>query len=434
MSARPRLLYVSLFYPPSRASGVYRAKTTADLFAESGWDVTVATADEGYFASLAGSTDPSLVPGIDESVRVKRVSPPSSEGSVLASVRAGLGKRADRRFEARFFPEKYWGWARRVLEESLREHSRRPFDLVLATGNPNSAFAVAQQFKERTGTPYLLDFRDSWTLDLFTGKEAHAEDSADGRWERRCVEGAAGISFVNEPIREWYAARYPEAADRMTVVLNGWDEEYLDTEAQAGHGEPGPHTDFAFVGTLTRQHLVKRMGAGLDALRRANPELGARIRLYGYLGYFEDSRAGLMRKLGLDGESGGDPAVEYRGPIPKSEISSVYARSDVLLFLAGGSKYVTSGKVFEYMATGKPVVSIHKKGSDAERFLRDYPLWFKPESLEADDVAAAMRSAADAARSPDPDLTARALDHGVQWSRRRSLRRLVETAETCLVR
>ena len=29
--------------------------------------------------------------------------------------------------------------------------------------------------------------------------------------------------FVNEALRGWHADRYPEAADRMMVVPNGWD-------------------------------------------------------------------------------------------------------------------------------------------------------------------------------------------------------------------
>ncbi|MCP9967991.1 hypothetical protein [Actinomadura madurae] len=38
---RPRLLYLAFYFPPSRASGVYRPRATANRLTELGWDVTV---------------------------------------------------------------------------------------------------------------------------------------------------------------------------------------------------------------------------------------------------------------------------------------------------------------------------------------------------------------------------------------------------------
>jgi glycosyltransferase involved in cell wall biosynthesis len=119
--------------------------------------------------------------------------------------------------------------------------------------------------------------------------------------------------------------------------------------------------------------------------------------------------------IGLDDEA--EDRIRHHGPVSKAEIGGAYAASDVLVFLVGGSKYVTSGKIFEYMATGKPIVSVHERGSAAEELLRDYPLWFMPESLEPDAVAAAMAEAGDAARKADPDAAERARSYGASFTR-----------------
>ena len=37
--------------------------------------------------------------------------------------------------------------------------------------------------------------------------------------------------FVNPPIAQWHQQRYPEQADRIRVVENGWDRHFLDPAA-----------------------------------------------------------------------------------------------------------------------------------------------------------------------------------------------------------
>jgi len=51
---------------------------------------------------------------------------------------------------------------------------------------------------------------------------------------------------------------------------------------------------------------------------------------------------------------------------------------------------VTSGKVYEYCATGLPVVSVHDPGNAASDVLREHPDWHPVASLKVDDIAKAL--------------------------------------------
>ena len=64
-TAHPRVLYLCFFFPPSRASGVFRGRATANHLAQAGWDVTVLTAPREFFSyHLSGASDESGTSGI----------------------------------------------------------------------------------------------------------------------------------------------------------------------------------------------------------------------------------------------------------------------------------------------------------------------------------------------------------------------------------
>jgi glycosyltransferase involved in cell wall biosynthesis len=419
---RPRLLFIAFYFPPSRASGVYRSRAMANYFAEQGWDVTVVTPQREFFTETIRAADVSLEQTVHPAVRVHRVPfPTGSWESEIARYgwwRANfpvLYRRLRDPREQVWFPERYAPWIPRVVASTLRIHARHRFDLVLATGNPHSTFAAAWAFHQLTRVPYCLDYRDSWTLDVFSGEDAYPHGSRQQTWERRLLRGAERVVFVNDAIRTWYRQRYPDAADRMLVVHNGYDE---DVPMPEGHAQPEDRPLlFGFLGTVSTRVPVEEFFAGWR-LARKEPQLAdAEVRLHGYLGFFPASFDVVKAGLPLDEGLG----VTYEGPVPKMKVAETYAGLDVLLLLINSSRYVTSGKVFEYMATGKPIVSVHEPWTAASDVLRGYPLWFPARSLAPEDVRDALVAAATAAHSMTPEQVAQGRRHARQFSRRSQL-------------
>ncbi|WP_205718728.1 glycosyltransferase [Actinomadura sp. WMMA1423] len=439
---RPRVLYLAFYFPPSRASGVYRPRATANLLVERGWDVTVFAAPMPFLRDAIGSFDERLLDSVDPRVTVVR------PGLNLFAWQRELGDYS--RFRGTFphlarsvyewkkdhvFPEHYASWAWASVRRALRMHARKRFDVVLATGNPFASFAAAWLFHGLTRTPYILDNRDAWTLDLFNEEPAFEEGHPAYSWERRVLKSASNVAFVNEALRSWHAERYPRVADRMMVVPNGWDSDTLDVVVEPpvkirdGLEERRPR--FSYVGTLTANQPIEAMVDGF-ARAREHPDLtGAALDLHGYLGFFKGADDKLRKRLAAaldqDGEAGPGlpPGVEYRGPASKTELHEVYRNSDVLVFLAGGARYVTSGKIFEYMAAGRPIVSVHAPGSAAEEVLGDYPLWFNPGGLDPKAVAGAMVAAAKAAAGLDQRQVDEACAYAARFERTVSLEPLL---------
>ncbi|OZV81166.1 glycosyl transferase [Micromonospora echinospora] len=422
------MLYLSFYFPPSRASGVYRARATANYLAAHGWDVTAFAAPIKFLREVIGSVDEQLAETVDPRVRIER--PPLSQfawerdlrrfsrfrgmSPVMASKMYKLGL-------AKIFPEHYLSWAAASVRKALAMHARRRFDVVLATGNPFASFAAAWMIHRLTGVPYAVDYRDAWTLNMFEEKPGYPDGHLAWKWEHRILRDASASIFVNNPLRAWHADRYPERADRMMVVPNGWDPD-LFTQGEpvdAGFTDPARPLRFSFLGTVNNTQPVEQLADAFERARRHPDLAGAELNIHGHLGYFKQSQSEMMKRLGLSGEGSAeeDGAIHYRGPVSKTEVGRVYQESDVLVFLAGGARYVTSGKIFEYMASGRPIVSVHAPGIAAQDVLTGYPLWFNPNSLDVDEIAQAMIAAGKAARDMTPQLRADAQTHAAAFTR-----------------
>jgi glycosyltransferase involved in cell wall biosynthesis len=427
---QPHLLLVAWGFPPGRSGGVYRALALANAFAQDGWRVTVLTAPREVFVRYTG-TDPTLQAQVDPRVTVVRV--PFRWAGLETDLRrySWVRVRAPvvwRRVRARLdlvrFPETGYGPWRPALEEAaLQVHAQDPVDLVLATANPQVAFSAAWRLHHDAQVPYVLDYRDAWLLDVFTGERLHGPRSRAARWERRLVDAAAEVWFVNEPIRGWHARLYPDAAARMHVVANGFDRalaEEVDRDVVAERARDDAATHplvFGYVGTVTPKVPLAELLAGWRLARETSPEMaGAQARLHGYLGYFHTPRAEI-----LDLVEGGTPGVSYEGPVGRTRAAHVYGGFDVLLLVLGAGRYVTSGKVYEYLATGLPIVSVHDPGNAVAQVLAGHPLWFPVTDLSAPAVAAALTDAARAARRVDPAERAAALAYAAEYSRDRQL-------------
>jgi glycosyltransferase involved in cell wall biosynthesis len=419
-TAAPRVLYLSFYFPPSRASGVFRARATANHLAQAGWDVTVHTAPRVFFEHyLDAGADPALEATVDPRIQVERprMNMYNFEHDVrrFSFLRRNFPLVAQGIYAAlqrRVFQEHYLGWIPGVIRTAVRQHRKRPFDVVVATGNPFVSFAAARLLGRLLRVPYVVDYRDAWTFNQFTEEVRFPEGGRMMRWETKVLRDAAEIVFVNDGMRQWHIDRYPFAAERMTVVPNGWEPELL--------GRPGYRTPdaerplrFSYVGTVTSYLPLDVLFAGWR-LARSHPLMaGAELCVYGHLGFFPQDAPPLRQRIAEEADTG----VTYGGAFSKTDAANVYAAADALVFCVPGAKYVTSGKVFEYMASGKPIVSVHEPDIAAVDVLAGYPLWFSGQRLDADSVAQSFVAAAKAARDLDRPSFESALAHADRYTR-----------------
>jgi glycosyltransferase involved in cell wall biosynthesis len=396
--SRPHVIYLAIGFPPAAKSSAYRMRETANQFAAAGWDVTVVTIQQDAWEREYG-LDHSLSAGVDP--RIEIVELPLERADLETDIRKYSAARTlrprdwiyeQRQQSLKLFPEPVFGSWRPALEEAvLRLHREHPADLLVTTCVPYVNLAATWRLWEEHRVPYVVDFRDGWSVDVINGGEAFTRDSVSGKWEAKLLGDAVAFWCVNEPIAGWYRDRHPGVASRVRVVRNGFDRDSIPS--QPHRPDPAAGLTFGYLGALNLPLLLlKATLEGWKLARESEPLLAnARFEVRGHVGAGwareDNPHMEALRAAAVDG-------VTFGGPVPKAEVADAYARWDALVLMVTGGRYMTSGKVYEFMATGLPVVSAHEIEHDASTVLSDYPLWAGPPAMDAAGLADAFRLAA----------------------------------------
>lgn len=377
---RPHAIYLAIGFPPAAKSSTYRLLETANQFVAIGWDITVITiCDEAWEREYG--LDHTLSAKVDP--RVKVVKLPLIREDLETDIRAfsedrsldpgGWIKRLRER-EQKIFPEPVFGGWRYEMENAvLRVHREHPADLLLSSCVPYVNLAATWKLWEEHKVPYAIDFRDGWSVDVKGGGEAFSRDSVSGRWESKVLEHALSIWCVNDAIADHYRDRYPHLADRVHVVRNGYDEESLPDLAGRSP-DPAAGLTFGYLGSVSfTPAFLESVMEGWRIARRDDPVLArSRFEVRGHFG------AGPARETNGHIDVLKDAAaddVSFLGPVAKGDVAAVYAQWDVAVLMLVGGRFMTSGKVYELMATGLPIVSAHEVDHDATKVLAGHPLW-----------------------------------------------------------
>lgn len=433
---RGHLLLTAWAFPPARTSGVYRAAGIAEAFVRAGWHVTVLCGPAALFRA-SGVADDTLLETVDPRIDVVEV--PLEHHELSADVSAWSWMRARHpemwakrrlRRDHREFPEPWYGsWAPALRRAAEAVHAARPVDLALGTAAPYVDFVPGEHLHAAHGVPYILDYRDAWTFLTFTGEPPPSLTDAVRARERTLTRNALQIWFVNDPIRRWHADQYPESSARMRTVRNGYDIPAAGRGAEAfavarRDRSSGPLT-FGYIGTIN--YGAFPFDAVIEGWSSAHGRLpeGSRLVLRGHLGRTGEASPELRATL-----AGAEPlGVFYEGPVSRNALPDAYKQFDALLLALPSGPGVTSGKVYEYAATGLPIVSVHTPDTPVSEVLGDTDHWHAPGSLSAADVADALLAAARQVQTCTDADRDRAVAAGTRWERMSILAAAIQDVE-----
>ena len=253
-----------------------------------------------------------------------------------------------------FRPDPRCLWIRpsvRFLKKYLQEH---PVDLIVSTGPPQSMHLIGRALARETGLPWVADFRDPWTK-IFYFKHL-SMTRATKKWhkkmEKKVLDDASVVVAVSPLVQQEFQQMTQTPVE---LITNGFDECDFTSE-RCREAEGGPEREFCITHTglfaadgnpTVLWDVLADKCASDEAFRRA-----LKIRL---IGKTDDSILSALREVGLE------DAVEDMGYQPHAVAVEQQRKASLLILpLRKEPEYkaVLPGKLFEYLASWRPVLGI----------------------------------------------------------------------------
>jgi len=254
-----------------------------------------------------------------------------------------------------YFPDAQIGWYPGAVREGLRLLRRERFDVIYSSSFPITAHLVGGSVSRMANLPWIAEFRDPWSPRI----ERFPHRRRAERLERSIASRAERTVMPNDPMAEHFGGLWNTD---IAVIPNGCEPVPFRPDAVV-------HPVIAHVGTYypDRQSFAPVWRALAEL--RASGQPVPRIR---WVGGTSSQIAAELAALGL-----GD-LLDVSGTVTHRQALELMATSSILL--ASGDddpgplgRGTVAAKLFEYVASHRPIVYVGDAASDAARMLAAFP-------------------------------------------------------------
>ena len=397
-----RVLMIAHHFPPAGGSGSNRALAFARYLPLHGWQPVVITPgaawainrDDRLLGELPSDVRVIRTRSWEPRPRVARTAGPDGRARKTSKLRRHLG-------HLKRFPDAHVGW----LPFAIAAAGRVRFDVAYSSSGPFTSHLVGLALKRLTGRAWVAELRDGWycwNRAIFPDYPAW-RDRLERRLEAIALRSADRVVLVTDRMADAFRGQYPDLSpERFVVVPNGFDPAQFPAEAE----QQPEYRRWTMVhaGAL---YYGRSLAAFLEAAARVssadvNFAQQFRLRLVGTLdasATAELSRCAMATHVDVVGQH--DHA---------STIQAMRA-ADALLLVANttpGAESTVPGKLFEYLAVGRPVLAVAPPDSStADVLLRTGGGWLAPAGDPEAIASVLCRAFYDRSRRADPEQVAR---------------------------
>lgn len=249
-----------------------------------------------------------------------------------------------------FIPDSRKYWVRPSVEFLHDILKKEAIDTIITTGPPHSVHLIGHFLKQHNKIQWIADFRDPWTS-IGYHKKLKLTSWAKNRHkelEGLVLKTADKLLVTSETTKKEFR--------RMTnkpikVITNGYDTEKpvavdLDEKFTISH-----------IGTMLSGRNPENLWQVLAELVRENPEFNKTLCLQ-FIGVLSKDVLESLKENDLESY------LSVKGYVSHDEAIRFQQKSQVLLLAeidTQETKGIIPGKLFEYMASGRPILGVGPK-------------------------------------------------------------------------
>jgi glycosyltransferase involved in cell wall biosynthesis len=230
---------------------------------------------------------------------------------------------------------------------TLNATKKEKYDLILATSSRLFTAFLGAIIARRTGAKLYLDIRDIFNdtmNDVLNPRILPVVQPLLNAIERYTIQSADRINLVSRGFQKYFSDRYPEKV--FSYIPNGIDSEFLtfDFKKKIEKGKK----IIVYAGNIGQ-------GQGLEKIVPVCAEGIGKDYEFWIIGDGSTKKA-LLAKISDNNLSN----VKVINPVERSRLLKYYQESDILFMHLNdydAFKKVLPSKVFEYAATGKPIIA-----------------------------------------------------------------------------
>jgi hypothetical protein len=242
----------------------------------------------------------------------------------------------------------------KIVELAIDEDisSGENFDCILTTYQNISSVKVAARLGKKYNIPWFCDVRDLPNQFLPLGQL-----NTEANYLYGLLKNAKGVTTTNQALCN--RMKSEALIDNTQVVYNGLPISLLRnyTENIAKYASGGVFFDIVYAGSL---YAGRKLDPLLDAVIKLSNINNIRVIVLGSIKDREKNR--YLNKY--------NQIIEFKGLLSLEELTSYYKRASILVNLHPEShKDAIPSKIFEYAATGRPILNLSPTESFVSEFI-----------------------------------------------------------------
>ncbi len=369
-----KVLIITYYWPPSGGAGVQRWLKFAKYLPKFNIEPVVLTVDLDY-ASYA-QRDESLLNEVATDCKVFRTksvevynlykkitrSKEIPYGGFANESNPSLLQKISRFIRGNFFfPDPRRGWNKYALQKAKELIRTYQIDTVITTSPPHSTQLIGLKLKKQLGIRWIADLRDPWTNIYYNNMLAQTllAKKINKKMELKVLKSADQIVTVSRGFKDMFAGYCPKIKNKIAIVYNGFDESDI---------VPAPKTTtdryvITYGGTIADSYNLQGF---IESLVQFPTSIKQKL-LIRFVGKISAAQIEGFKKAGL-GEN-----LEIIDYVKHDKLVRYLIDSDILLLVipdVANNEGIVPGKLFEYLATGVPVLALGPENGDISAILK----------------------------------------------------------------
>jgi len=251
-----------------------------------------------------------------------------------------------------FIPDSRIGWLPFAVFKGLQIKRKENYDLIFSTGGPWTNHLIGYVLKAFTKIPWIADFRDPWTDSVLFPYSFKLKENIERNLEKAVLLKADKIIATTGAItRNLQKKCRSDNKNKFYTVPNGYDSDEFNDFYKKNNYNNKKFT-LLYTGNFYSLRTPKYFIEALALLFRENPSIKEEI-LVIFAGHSENGHQGFVKELNLE------KVVRFIGFISRPRVIELLSFCNVTLLIdAKKQKDIYALKLFDYFASGKPILAL----------------------------------------------------------------------------